>query len=128
MNRTWITYGVTGIVGVGLIAGGATAAAASMELRTTAGEVVSGGAITGKDGSVLDRPTVHLQVTGSSATVVSANTPTALTSTVTIVSAASAPAPAPPAPAPAPAPVSAPTAASAISAASAGSVASANSN
>lgn len=129
MARRWITYGVSGVVGIGLLAGGATAAAASMDLRMTDGQVVPGGAITGKNGSVLDRPTVQLQVTETSATVVSATTPAALTSTITITSAASAPAaPAAPAPASPPVPASAPTPASVVSTASAGSVASAGSN
>jgi len=78
MNKKWIAYGVTGAVGLGLVAGGASAMASAMDLRTTDGTVVPGGAITGKNGSVLDRP-VTLSVSDTSVTVVSAATPTVVT-------------------------------------------------
>jgi hypothetical protein len=79
MKKKWIAYGVTGALGLGLVAGGATAAAAAMDLRTTDGAVVPGGAITGKNGSVLDKPTVSLSVSDTSVTVVSAATPAQVT-------------------------------------------------
>ncbi|RZI80226.1 MAG: hypothetical protein EOO67_19650, partial [Microbacterium sp.] len=78
MKKKWIAYSVTGAVGLGLVAGGATAMASAMDLRTTDGTVVPGGAITGKNGSVLDRP-VTLNVSDTSVTVVSAATPAEVT-------------------------------------------------
>lgn len=71
MKKKWIAYGVTGAVGIGVLAGGAVAAASSMDLRTTDGTVVPGGAITERTG-VLDRDTVQLRETNTSVSVVSA--------------------------------------------------------
>lgn len=70
-KKKWITYGLTGALGIGILAGGAAAAANSMDLRTTDGNVVPGGAITEKKG-VLDRDTVQLRETDSSVSVISA--------------------------------------------------------
>lgn len=79
MNKTrWVAYGVTGVVGLGALAGGAAAAASTMELRTTGGTIVPGGAITDGHGDVIDRGAVSLRVTDSSVTVISAPSPTAV--------------------------------------------------
>lgn len=51
MNKRWIAYGVTGVLGLGVIAGGATVAANGMELRTQTGEVLPGGSITDRSGA-----------------------------------------------------------------------------
>ena len=58
MNRKkWITYGVTGIVGLGLIAGGAAAVAQSMDLRTIDDQRISNGTL---DGTLsTDQPVVE---------------------------------------------------------------------
>lgn len=139
-KKKWLTYGIAGAMGLTLVGGAAAATAASMNLQSTDGATVPGGAIVGPGGSVLDRTGVQMSVTDTSATVVSATSPTpsptsvpspaspaAPSSTVSVVSAPTpvpppAPAPAPAAPAPAPAPADSPA-----SAPSAGSVASANS-
>jgi hypothetical protein len=132
-KQKWIVYGVTGAMGIGVLAGGAAAAASAMDLRTTDGTTVPGGVITGRDAGVLDRGNVQMRVTDSSVTVVSALSPTPVAvdpapasapSAASVASAASAPAPAPVAP-PADSPVSAP---SPVSAASPASVASAGSD
>jgi hypothetical protein len=124
-KQKWIAYGLTGVVGIGVIAGGAAATASAMDLRTTDGTIVPGGAITGRDGGMLERGNVQLRVTDSSVTVVSAPSPTpvAVDSIASVASAPAPVAPAPVAPAPAPAdsPASAPSAASPVSAASVGS-------
>ena len=46
-KKKWIAYGVTGIVGLGIIAGGAAAAAQSMDLRTIDDERISSGTLNG---------------------------------------------------------------------------------
>lgn len=51
MNKRWIAYGVTGVVGLGVIAGGATVAASGMELHTETGQVLPGGSITSRAGA-----------------------------------------------------------------------------
>jgi cell division septation protein DedD len=59
-KKKWITYGVTGIVGLGLIAGGAAAAAQSMDLRTIDDQRISNGTLDGTlstDQPVVDDPT-----------------------------------------------------------------------
>lgn len=144
-KKKWVAYGLTGAIGLAVIAGGAAAVASTMDLRTSGGETVPGGAINGREG-VLDRDQVNLRVTDSSVTVVSALSPTVVSapsarSAPSPVSVASAPTP-PPAPAPAlapappaplvydspasaPSPMSAPSPVSAPSAASPASVASA---
>lgn len=139
MNKKWIIYGVTGLAGIGIVAGGATAAAASMDLRTTDGTTVSGGALTDRGAavngkSVIDGERVQLSQTNSSVTVVSAPSASTVASTPSspsagsVASAASAPdpqapvqmstpsAPSAPSPATSASPVSAPTAASVASA------------
>ncbi len=73
-GKKWVAYGVTGLVGIGIISGGAAAVASSMDLRTEQGTVVPGGAITERS-SVLDRDKVQLRATNSSVTVVSAPSP-----------------------------------------------------
>ena len=75
-KQKWIAYGLTGVVGIGVIAGGAAATASAMDLRTTDGTTVPGGAITGREGGMLERGNVQLRVTDSSVTVVSAPSPT----------------------------------------------------
>ncbi|HET8928783.1 MAG TPA: hypothetical protein VFN24_13270 [Microbacterium sp.] len=55
-KKKWITYGVTGIIGLGLIAGGAAAAAQSMDLRTIDDQRISNGTL---DGTLsTDQPAV----------------------------------------------------------------------
>lgn len=126
-KQKWIVYGVTGAMGISVLAGGAAAAASAMDLRTTDGAPVPGGVITGRDAGVLDRGNVQMRVTDSSVTVVSAPSPTPVAvdpsaSPVSVASAPSAPAPIAPAPAPpADSPASAPSPVSAVSVASAGS-------
>jgi hypothetical protein len=131
-KQKWIVYGVTGAMGIGVIAGGAAAAASAMELRTTDGTTVPGGVITGRDAGVLDRGNVQMRVTDSSVTVVSAPSATPVevdvsSSAASVASAPSAPAPAPVAP-PADSPASALSPMSAASPASAASVGSAGSD
>lgn len=129
-KKKWIAYGVTGAIGLAVIAGGAAAAASSMDLRTSDGDVVPGGAITGKDGNVLDRDSVKLKVTDTSATVVSnLSTPSATDSAVSVASAPAVSAPSAPAPAPQVDSIDSPASAwSAPEAVSPASVASAGSN
>ncbi len=55
----WIVFGAVGAVGLGLAGGGAAAVASSMDLRSSTGTVVPGGAI---DSGVTDG-TVTLDVT-----------------------------------------------------------------
>lgn len=111
-KQKWIVYGVTGAMGISVLAGGAAAAASAMDLRTTDGATVPGGVITGRDAGVLDRGNVQMRVTDSSVTVVSAPSPTpvAVDPSPSPVSVASAPSPQTPA--------SAPSVASPVSAAS----------
>ncbi|QTV79677.1 hypothetical protein [Microbacterium sp. NIBRBAC000506063] len=88
-KKKWIAYGITGVVGLGVVAGGATAAASSMDLRTQDGTVVPGSTITnGK--SVIDGTTVQLRDTGSSISVVTAPTAQSAVSAVSRQSAPSA--------------------------------------
>lgn len=76
-TKKWIAYGVTGIVGLGLIAGGATAAAAAMDLRDPEGTTLPGGQLTGTSTPTLDGSTpVTVDVTNDTAKVVTAVTPT----------------------------------------------------
>lgn len=135
-KKKWITFGAIGVVGLGILAGGAAATAASMDLRSTDGTVLPGGAITGRESGVLDRSGVQMNVTDTSVSVVSVASVVTPPSVPTAASVASpitpppapAPAPAPAQPAPAPvydSPASIPSAASAASVAS---VASAGSN
>jgi len=117
-TKKWIAYGVTGLVGLGVIAGGAAATASTMDLQTTEGTVVPGGALTNR-GDVLDTATVHLQQTNSSVTVVSAPSAATIVSAASAPSATTAPSPATaPSAASAPSPVSAPSPATAPSPAS----------
>lgn len=90
--KKWVTYGVTGVVGLGIIAGGAAAAASAMDLRTEDGNVVPGGAITERS-SMLDDKKVQLRETDSSVTVVSAPSPRSVISSPSTVSKPSAPSP-----------------------------------
>lgn len=79
MNKKWIAYSVTGVVGVGLLAGGASAVASSMDLRTGDGQTIPGGPLVGSTESspaVIESPKVTLSVTDTSVTVVSTVTPT----------------------------------------------------
>src|SRR5690606_36544676 len=69
-KKKWIFTGVAGVVGLGIVAGGAAATASTMNLQTTDGTAIPGGAITQRAG-VLDVPTVNLRETTSSVTVVS---------------------------------------------------------
>jgi hypothetical protein len=105
-RQKWIAYGLTGAVGIGILAGAATAAANAMDLRTTEGTTMPGGVITGGEGGVLDLSTVQRGLADSSITVVSAPSPTPVPVdfTPSVASVASAPAPEAPAPPPAPAP------------------------
>src|SRR5690606_3309868 len=83
--KKWIAYGATGAVGLGVIAGGAAAAASTMDLRTQDGAVVPGGAITER-ASVLDGKKVQLRQTDSAVTVVSAPSPRSVASGPSAVS------------------------------------------
>ncbi|MFC8680041.1 hypothetical protein ACFT30_00875 [Microbacterium ureisolvens] len=136
-KKKWIGFGVAGAVGLTLVGGAAAATAATMNLQTSDGTVIPGGALVGPQGKTIDPAGVTLRVTDTSASVVTAVSPapspavpspaTAASpvSPVTAVSAATPVSPPPPAPAPAaPAPAPAPAPA-ADSPASAGSVASA---
>ncbi|MBO1901770.1 hypothetical protein J4H92_07375 [Leucobacter weissii] len=134
-KKKWILYGTTGVFGLSLFAGGAVVAANALELRTTDGTVVPGGAITDDGRTVAVNGPAQETAVDSSVTVVSV--PSAA-SVPTPASAASAPSaqtpvsvptpasPASPASAPsaqsAPTPASPPSAASPASAASAGSL------
>lgn len=122
-TKKWIVYGATGVVGLGLIAGGATAAAAAMDLRDAEGATLPGGQLTGKAPSTFDSSTpVRMQVTEDDATVVSAPSPTPAASPQPAPSPATPATPATPAspvtPVTPPSPVTPPTPASAVSAAS----------
>ncbi|WP_251455492.1 hypothetical protein, partial [Microbacterium sp. Marseille-Q6648] len=75
-KRKWVAYGVAGAVGLVVIGGGAAATAANMNLRSTDGQVVPGGAVTGPSGNVLDRAGVTMTTTDTSASVVSSASPT----------------------------------------------------
>lgn len=70
-KKKWITYGLTGAIGLSVFAGGAAVAASSMDLRTDEGTVVPGGAINSRT-SHIDGKSVTLQQVDSSFTVVSA--------------------------------------------------------
>lgn len=83
--KKWIAYGATGALGLGVIAGGAAAAASTMDLRTQDGAVVPGGAITER-ASVLDGKKVQLRQTDSAVTVVSAPSPRSVDSGPSTVS------------------------------------------
>jgi len=130
-SKKWIFTGVAGVVGLGIVAGGAAATASTMNLQTTDGTVIPGGAINER-ASVLDGKTVQLRQTNSAVTVVSAPSAANVDSTASVPSPATAPSPAPTpasAPSPAPSPASAPSPApSPVSAPTAASVASAPSN
>jgi hypothetical protein len=77
-SKKWIAYGVTGVVGLGLIAGGATAAAVAMDLRDAEGTTLPGGELTGKGKAALEvSEPVRIQVTDDSAAILTA--PTAVT-------------------------------------------------
>lgn len=116
--KKWIAYGATGAVGLGVIAGGAVAAASTMDLRTQDGTVVPGGAITER-ASVLDGDKVQLRQTDSAVTVVSAPSPRSVASGPSAVSRPSAPSPVSKPSAPSPStPASTDSSASAPSAAS----------
>ncbi len=120
-KQKWIVYGVTGAMGIGVLAGGAAAAASAMDLRTTDGTTVPGGVITGRDAGVLDRGNVQMRVTDSSVTVVSAPSPTPVAVDPSPSPASVASAPSAPSPASAPSPMSAASPASVASVGSAGS-------
>ena len=129
-KKKWIFTGVAGVVGLGIVAGGAAATASTMNLQTTDGTVIPGGAINERAG-VLSGNTVQLRETNSSVTVVSApsvanvDTPASAPTAGSAPSTASAPSPASvPSPASAPSAATAPSSASAPSAASVASAAS----
>ncbi|WP_460784561.1 hypothetical protein [Microbacterium tumbae] len=126
-TKKWIAYGVTGLVGLGVVAGGAAATASTMDLHTTEGTVVPGGAVTNR-GNVLDTATVQLQQTNSSVTVVTAPSAATVPTPATAVTPQTAPSPTtapspktPPSPATPPSPVTPPSAASPTTPASAAS-------
>lgn len=70
-KHKWMVYGATGLVGLGVFAGGAAAVANAMELRTTEGTVISEGAITDEVPVAADRAEQE-QVVDPKLTVVSA--------------------------------------------------------
>lgn len=132
-KRKWIAYGVTGAVGVGIVAGGAAVAANAMEIRTIEGTTLPGGAIVYGDAKTADKGAIatgkmELRDTGTSVSVVTppsattapsvasppAPSPVTPPSPVTQPSPITQPSPVtPPSPATPPSPVSAPSPASA---------------
>ncbi|WP_344683639.1 hypothetical protein, partial [Microbacterium terrae] len=89
-KKKWITYGVAGALGLTLVGGAAAATAATMNLQTADG-VVPGGPLIGPGKDVLDRTSLQLRVTDTSASIVTA--PSAAPSpTASVPSATSAPA------------------------------------
>ncbi|MFB8388392.1 hypothetical protein ACFC3F_14740 [Microbacterium sp. NPDC055910] len=101
-KKKWITYGVAGALGLSLVGGAAAATAANMDLRTGDGSVVPGGPVVGSSGDVLDRDTVKMRATDTSASVISTPSVNSAPSRPSPVSVVSAPSPVAPAPAPAP--------------------------
>lgn len=113
--KKWVMYGVSGALGLGVLAGAATLTASAMELHTNGGNVLDGGGVDagtiGGADKVGDRPQVTPSPTPSdtsSAAPTTSATPSPGANTST-------PDPAPPAPVPVdPAsPISIPSAASA---------------
>lgn len=73
MTKKWITYGVAGALGLGIVAGGAVAAAQALDLRTSSGVPIDGErALTARDGGALAAPTFW---NGTSVTVASPASP-----------------------------------------------------
>ncbi|MEV7694693.1 hypothetical protein AB0N73_15310 [Microbacterium sp. NPDC089189] len=100
-KKKWLTYGVGGVLGAGILAGGATVAAQAMELRTSDGQVLPGGAITGRESAALDADGVLVRLHDDHVSIVSAPEPQQLDADDTVPSVPSVPEVAPP-PAPAP--------------------------
>lgn len=55
-RKKWIAYGVGGVVGIGILAGGAVTAAQAMDLRSLDGQTIPGGSLTGKASLVSETP------------------------------------------------------------------------
>lgn len=128
-KKKWIAYGVTGMVGLGVVAGAAAATASTIDMQTTEGTIVPGGVITNSGKDVLDTATVQLQQTNSAVTVVTAPSAATVTTPATPASPATAPTPASaPSPATPASPASPASPTSPASAASPASVASAGSD
>lgn len=123
-KRKWIAYGVTGAVGVGIVAGGATVAANAMEIRNAEGTPLPAAAIThdgaSADNGSIDTGKVELRHTGTSVSVVTP--PSATTAPTPNTPQTPVSQPSPPSPVTPPSPVSVP---SPVSPASSGTVASA---
>lgn len=109
VNR-WVKYGVSGALGLGVLAGAATMAASAMELRTDDGTVLDGG---GVDANTLT-PKVHVTATPGPHSSTPATSPTP-----SVASAATAPTPpAPPVQVEQPSPIYVDSPVSVVSAAS----------
>lgn len=125
-GKKWVMYGVSGVLGLSVLAGAASITASAMELHTNDGNVLEGGGVDAGTIGAVDkkddraRPTASPQPTASP-TVAPTRAPAPGQSADDPVQAPADPAP----PAPAPVPVDP---ASPISVASAESVASAASN
>lgn len=121
-SKKWIVYGATGVIGLGLLAGGAAAAATAMDLRDAEGTTLPGGQLTGKSAANLDGSTpITMDVTDDTATVVTTVTPTVspvtpVTPPSPVTPVTQATPPTPPSPLTPPSPVTPATPASAASA------------
>lgn len=92
-KKKWIIFGLTGAVGLSVIAGGAAATAASMELRTDDGTEIPGVDVP-KGKTVLDDKGVTLRVSDDgAASVVTADSIASTASAPTAASAAAVSAP-----------------------------------
>lgn len=119
MKKKWIAYGVTGVVGVSVLAGGAVATAASMDLRTAVGDeslpALSTTQAEGVTGAFDTTKTVALRTSeaGTSASIVTNVSPDSAPTPNSPVSPQSAPTPdSPPSPVSVPSPATPPSPAS----------------
>ena len=119
-RKKWVAYGVSGVVGLGILAGGAVTAAQAMDLRSLDGQTIPGGSLTGKASLVSETPDATPTPTPSPSASHTGPSP------VTTPTAATPPTP--PTPASAPSPVTPPSPVSPVSPASPVSVVSAPSN
>lgn len=89
-KNKWIMYGATGVIGFGLLAGGAATVANAMELETSS-STVAGGIISGKE--VTAQPKATSTNEDGKVTVVSIPSADSIDSTPSINSAPSTPSP-----------------------------------
>ncbi|MGF3054271.1 hypothetical protein ACQUSY_09980 [Microbacterium sp. YY-03] len=106
--KKWVMYGVSGVLGLGVLAGAASLAASAMELHTNDGNVLDGGGVDAgtivtvdKNGSTQS-PKPTPSVTPSPSVTPAPGAGTGGPAPAPPAPAPPAPAPAPPAPAPAP--------------------------